>query len=852
MSKELFKKILPHLIAVVVFLVIALVYCRPALDGKVVQQEDITHWKGAIHQSEVYAQTHNGKYPLWTNALFSGMPAFQIGYSSNNFVPGYIHQVLTLWLPVPLQFFFLACICFYFLCLVLRINPYVGILGALAFAYATYDPIIIVVGHNTKMLTMAYMPALLGALILIYEKKYWLGAILTALLTSVLIAMNHPQIAYYFFIVVAIMTIFYVVDWIKQKDWKHLALSIVFTGCAALFGVMTNAVNLMSTYEYQKKTIRGGGSALSDSSNKVVKSQTGLDKDYAFSYSMNIAEPLVMFVPRMYGGSTSYPVMLGGEGFKEMNEDNSKALQALQQMPQELGNQIAQSALLYWGGIQGGGGSPSTSGPPYVGAIICFLAILSFFVLDGRHKWWALTAIALTIMMSWGSNFEELNYFLYDHLPLYNKFRAPSMILVIPQLLLPMLAALGVNAYINTTDKKALFRKFKKGLITTGALFIVLLLMYMSFSFMTKTDSNILKQVRGMSEQPQLYESVKSFFDGLKADRKGLMIGDIFRSFGFILAAALILFLFIKNKIKPLLTTILLIVFAFIDLIAIDSKYLNKDSYQDEMENTNKFGTSKADEEILADKSYYRVLNMSSDRFNENITSYHYNSVGGYHAAKILMYQDLIERQLSKAQLNMPVLNMLNTKYLIQKNTDPKNPQYGQTMRYQKNAGALGPCWLVKTVQFVKDADAEMAALDNFNPKDTAFVQDAFKSAVPFAPQVDSAAGIQLVKNDNDVITYQFKSSTNQFAVFSEVYYDAGWKATIDGKDAPIVKVNYVLRGLAVPAGNHAIEFRFEPSGYKKGKKLTSVFSILLLLFLVVGVFMEWRNNKRSAPAKAR
>jgi Bacterial membrane protein YfhO len=838
MKKGLLKKMIPHLVAFLVFLVVALVYCKPALEGKVLYQHDITHWKGAIHNSQMYKEVH-GHYPLWTNSLFSGMPAFQIGYDANNRIPWYAHELFTLGLPVPVQFFFLACICFYFLGIVLGVNPYVTIMGALAFGYATYNPVIIFVGHDTKMWSIAYMPALLASVILIYEKKYWLGAALTALFTSVLIAMNHPQIDYYIFIAIAIMTVFYVISWIKQKNWKHFAIAVAFTGAAAVTGVLANAVTIMSTYEYQKETIRGGGSVLTDSTHKNTKSQTGLDKDYAFSYSMNISEPFVMMVPRIYGGSSGYPTMLGGDGYKEMNEDNSKALEALQQMPQQLGQQIAESATLYWGGIGG------TSGPPYVGAIICFLAILSFFVLDGKHKWWAITAIGVTIMMSWGSYFKEFNYFLYDYLPLYNKFRAPSMVLVIPQLLLPMLAILGVNAYINTADKKSLLPKFKKGMIATAVVFAILFMMYLSFSFLSKSDSDLLNQVRNMN-QSQLYESVKPFFDGLKADRKGLMLEDIFRSLGFIAVAALTLFLFIRNKIKPLAAIIVLILFAFTDVITIDNKYLNSDNYQDKLENENSFQKTKADEEILADTSSYRVLNMAGDRFAENITSYYYNSVGGYHPAKILIYQDLIEKQLSKEQLNMPVLNMLNTKYLIQ-----KDQRTGQTKSYQKNEGALGPCWFVKNIQFVKNADEEMNALDHFNPKDTAIVQESFRSAIPFMPQPDSSASIHLIKNDNDVVTYVSVSTANQFAVFSEVYYKSGWKAWVDGKEAPIVKVNYVLRGLALPAGKHTIEFRFEPAGYKKGKSITSIFSVLLLLLLAGGIFMEWRNNKGSAPAKA-
>ncbi len=819
MKKGIFLQLLPHLIAVAVFLIVAVVYCKPALEGKVVQQNDITQWKGSIQQSEVYREAH-GHYPLWTNALFSGMPTFQIGGVNENIPGGVWHSILTLGLPKPIQFFFLACICFYFLCIVLRSNPAVAIMGSLAFAYATYNPIIISVGHDTKMLSMAYMPALLASVLLIYQRKYWLGGALTALFASTLIAMNHLQISYYLFLALGIMTIFFAVQWIKNREWRHLAIALSITIVAAIVGVLTNAVILFSTYEYQKFTIRGGGSALTDTT-QTVKSKTGLDKGYAFNYSMLITEPFVMMVPRMYGGSS---------GIEEVSQEESKAIEAIRSLPQELQSQLPMA--YYWGGI-GNNNSFGTSGPPYAGALICFLAILGIFVSDTKHKLWAWTAILVTIMMSWGSYFDGFNSLLYNVLPFYNKFRAPSMILVIPQLLLPMLAVLCVNSVIRAENRKTLIPQFKKGLIATGAIFILLFILYISFDFLGPGDKNVLKQVRDMN-QPQLYEYITTFFEGLKEDRKSLMIGDIFRSLGFIAVGIIVIYLLIKNLIKPLLAILILTVFSFIDLISVDLKYLNADNYSEQTENEASFVKTASDEQMLADTSYYRVYNVGADRFQENITSYYYNSVGGYHPAKLLIYQDLIERQLSKG--NEKVLDMLNTKYLIQK-------ENGQTKGFQQRTTASGAAWFVPNVQFVKTPDEEMAALDNFNPKDTAFVQDKFKAFVP--PVIsDSTATIQLVKNDNDIATYTSQSANNGFAVFSEVYYPAGWKAFIDGKEATIVKTNYVLRGLSIPAGKHSIEFRFEPSGYHTGKSVATISFIVLILLIVIAAFMEWKNRK--------
>jgi hypothetical protein len=708
--------------------------------------------------------------------------------------------------------------------MVLRINPYVGILGSLAFAYATYNPIIIAVGHNTKMLSIAYMPAVLGSVLLIFRRKYLFGAACTALFASTLIAMNHLQIAYYLFLALGIMTIFYLVDWVKNKEWKHIGLVAAFTLGAALIGVLCNSISLFSTYEYQKATIRGGASALSD--NKQENSRTGLNKDYAFSYSMMITEPFVMMVPRMFGGSSDK---------LEVAEDKSKAIEALQSMPQQLGQQLQGNLSWYWGGIGG------TSGPPYVGAIICFLAILAMFVIDRQYKWWMLTVIILTIMMSWGSYFESFNTIIYKYLPFYNKFRAPSMILVIPQLLLPVLAVLGLNTIINTADRKALLPDLKKGVIATGGIFVLLLVLYFSFDFSSKGDAQLLRQAKE-ANQPQLLEAINTFVNGLKEDRQSLMLGDIFRSLGFIAVTGALLYFMVKKVLSPTVVVAGITVLVLIDMMVIDSKYLNGDNYGEKEDSKVAFQKTAADNAILADTSYFRVFNAGGDPFNENFTSYYYNSVGGYHPAKLLIYQDLIEKKLSNPQDNMQVINMLNTKYFIQKD------QTGQTQNYQANPGALGPVWFVSSLRFVKDATEEMKLLGSFNTKDTAIVEEQFKSSIPFMPQQDSVASIRLIKNDNEVVTYSSNAPTNQFAVFSEIYYKDGWKAFVDGKEMPIVKVNYVLRGLALPAGNHQIEFRFEPESYLRGKTITTIFSILLIVLIIAALVMEWRK-KDARPA---
>lgn len=825
MNKALFNKVLPHVIAVIIFLVIAVIYCKPALQGMVLSQHDITQFQGAVQGAEEYREKH-GSYPLWTNNMFSGMPMFQIGGHTGNTVAAYTHLLLTLGLPEPIQFFFLACITFYFLCMVMRMPPWLGVLGALAFAYATYNPVIIAAGHNTKMWSIAYMPALLGSIMLLFDRKYLIGGVLTGLFTSVMVAMNHLQIVYYLLLVVAIMSIFFVVRSVKKGETKHMLTALGIALFMGAVGLLSNALGLFSTYDYQKRTIRGGPSELTDST-QLASSRTGLDKDYAFSYSMTITEPFVMMIPRMFGGSS---------GGQDIDPEESKAIEAIRALPPQLQQQMPLS--WYWGGMSKPG--ESTSGPPYLGAIICFLAIVALFVADNRYKWWMAAASALAIVLSWGSYFDGFNSLLYHYLPFYNKFRAPSMALVIPQLLLPALAVLGVQSIVNYEDKQLLWAKFKKSLIATAGVFALLFVIYFSVDFRSEIDRLILRQMSAAND-PQLYEGVRSFFDGLKEDRQALMRNDIFRAIGFILVAAFVLFLLIKKSIKPLAATIALTVFSFIDLMTINTNYLNNESYQEKEENTLSFQKTQADQAILADTSYFRVFNVGGNAFQEAITSYYYNSLGGYHAAKLRIYQDLIDRQLL-GRRNFNVVSMLNAKYLISKD------QYGRTQQYQLNPDASGPCWFVKDVQIVKTADEEMSALDSLDFRNTAVIREDRKHLLPAQFGSDSAAQIRLVKNDYDVIEYTSSSSSDQLAVFSEIYYDAGWKAFINDKEVPIIRVNYALRGLHVPAGNHTIIFRFEPAAYLTGKLITTISSMLLLVLLVAVAGYTWWKGRRPVP----
>lgn len=845
------KKILPHAIAVVVFLVVALIYCKPAMDGMVLQQSDVQQWKGMAQNSFDYAAKHDGKMPLWTNGMFSGMPTYQIALEGYNPISvGYIGNFLGLGLPLPIVFFFLAALCFYFLTQVLRINPYIGIVGGLVYAYATYNPVIVMVGHNTKMFAIAYMPFLLAAILLIYEKKYWWGGALTGVAAALQIGQNHLQVTYYTFIAIGIMSLFFAVRWIMQKQFKHLIVSAVLVVVAVFTGAMVNSVLLGTTYEFSKETIRGGSVLADEKSNN---DKEGLSHDYALSYSMYKTEPLVMMFPYIYGGNdfrlgTNYPA------YNPVNEEDSKTLEAYQNMAQTLQaagappqaaqavvQQLSGIADIYWGGIG------STAGPAYSGAIVCFLALLGFVFLDNKHKWWILTASALCIMMSWGSYFNGFNSFLLNNLPFYNKFRAPSMILIVPTLLLAIMAVLTLQKVLFDTNKEELWNKYKKGLIVVGGVFAVVLLLYFSSDFTSAADKEIMKNIAAIPDanQKQIFEpAAKSIFNGLKEDRKGVMMASILRSLGFILVAAAMLWLSIKKKLHYGIAITVIGLFAFIDLMSINVRYLNSETYKENTTPDQQFVKTPADIEILKDTSYYRIYDNTQGvhaAYNAGaLRSYYHKSIGGYNPAKLSIYQDLIEKQLYNFPNCMPVLNMLNTKYII--TADQQNG--AETVI--PNPDNLGPVWFVKTIKYVNGPKAAMDALTTFNPKDTAVIEEAHKAGVTLQPQFDSTASIKLNYNDNDVAEYTSESATNQFAVFSEVYYDKGWKAYIDGKETPIVKTNYVLRGLSIPAGKHNIKFEFKPASFYTGEKISLVASGLIWLALFAAIFFSFKQSKKQ------
>lgn len=837
-----FKKAVPHLIAIAIFLIVAVIYCKPALEGKVVSQHDIQGWRGMSQQSVEFHDKY-GYYPLWTNSMFSGMPAYQIFLDARTHIlVGYLGNVITLGLPKPISFFFLACICFYFLCVVAGASPWVSIMGGLAYAYSTFDPIIIAVGHNTQMVSIGYMPAVLAGLLLLFQKKYWAGFAVTSLFASLLIGQNHLQMVYYTLMIAAIMSIAFLIKSYKEKQVGVAVKSLSLALIAGILGLASSAVTMMPTYEYAKESMRGGRSELKIPGQDKNKTKGGLDKDYAFNYSLGIGETFTFIVPGLYGGSN---------GGNEYNS-SSKFVRKFSELgvPED-------NALQYANGYSYWGNQPFTSGPVYLGAIVCLLFIFGMVYLKSWHKWWILAASILGIILAWGANFKEFNYFLFDYLPFYNKFRAPTMGLVIPQLCFPLMGVLVINKLVSSDiDFTETWKKLKLTGIITGVILLLLAGFYFSASFSGKGDKvlkdsfkqSVLQQVpRGQQPPPQMEQQAdevsRNLVGALQADRKDLMGGDLLRSIILIALAFVLIALFIKKKISPVILIASLIVLTGYDLLGIDTRYLNTNNFVDDTDFESAFTPSEADLQIMKDPDHanFRVFNSTVDAFNDASTSFHHNSVGGYHPAKLGLYNDIIINQLAKG--NMHVFDMLNTKYFI-----VQNPQTGKPVA-QLNPDAYGNAWLVKGIKYVDNANEEMDALDSTNLKDTAVVDKRFQSQIKQQPVPDSAAFIKLKQNLNDKIDYTFHSTTPQFAVLSEVYYPLGWNAFIDGKKADYVKTDYVLRGMFVPAGDHEIEFRFEPKSYTTGRTITIIANIIVFLSMIAAIVFYVIRKKKKPDA---
>ena len=881
MKKTRWQQVMPHLVSIAIFLVVALIFAKPALEsGVVMKQGDVTNWEGMSHQSFQYKEKH-GHFPLWTPAMYAGMPAYQIAMDGPWTPLGIIDTVLKLGLPKPINMFFLACICFYFLCICLRIRPWVAVIGGLAFAYSTTFPIFITAGHDTQVLALAYAPAVLAGVILLFDKKYISGFITTALFTGLQVAMGHQQVTYYMFLVIGIMVLFLLINGIRTGNAAPSAKAIGLIALGSIIGIMVNAMTLLTVWDYSKESKRNGQLVMDkkQNTNEVVEGDKtkGLSKEYAFQWSYGWQESMTLMFPGAQGYG-SHGAERDGEQFlyPKLTETSHVAqfLTGKLNVPEEQAANIAlqQSGSLYWGD------QPFTAGPIYLGAIVCMLFLFAMVYLDGTHKWWILTAAILGVLMALGKHFPAFNYFLFDHFPLYNKFRVPTMALEITGLVVPIALALGLEKLIASTTID--MKKLQLAALVTGAVFVMAATVYFTSDYSIENKKRTVAMTQLMSNGQnanmraamdsieQLYPAeidnhvfenflymakgdvatAKGLLTALREDRQSAFGSTILRSLIFVLLAMGIIYLFVIKKINAVMMLAGVGILTVVDLLGMDSNYLNSFSFgSKENYESSEFPLTPADQAILQDKDpNFRVLNMASGAnpfIGDSHTSYYHKSIGGYHPARLGIYDDLIEHQFSGSP-NFNVINMLNTKYIIQ-----QTQQQGGAMAVP-NPNALGNVWFVKNVKLVNGPVEEMKALNNFNPATDAIVDNKFNTPITGWQPADSTATIKQTAFDFENITYESNSSAPHLAVFSEIFYK-DWHAYIDGKEAPIAKADYVLRALLIPAGKHTLEFKFIPKMYNTGSTLSSIagWIILLLLLAFIGQLVWPMINKKKSVA---
>ena len=807
MKTNLLKQLEPHLIAFGVFLLVSIVYFSPAISGKALDQHDINMWLGMQKEIADYREA-TGEEALWTGYMFSGMPAYQISvlYPAN--LMKQVNEFLWLWLPNPVNLLFLALLGFYLLLIALKADFRIAMAGAFAYAFCSFYFVSIQAGHNSKVHAIALIPLVFAGVMMAYRGKWLLGAAVTAVGLSLQIYANHLQITYYTAITIGLLVLFEVLRAVMEKRMPQFLTASAALAVAAALAVLPNITNLLLTYEYGNYSTRGQ----SELTEKKVS--TGLDKDYALGWSYGKLETMTLLIPDFSGGSSNYPLTKKSETYKAIAAQAGDA-QA---------RSFSEAAPLYWGD------QPMTSGPVYVGAIVILLFVLSMFLLDGITRAWALSATLLFIMLSWGRHFPALTDLFFDHFPGYSKFRSVAMALTIASFVLPLAGMLGLMRFVDASvsaekKKKALFYSFY---FTGGLVLLFALLPGLFCDFSGEGD-----------EQLKQYDWLLA---ALRQDRESILRTDAFRSLFFITIGFVLLWSWLNDKLKLNVALPLLAFFILMDMWGVDKRYLNDQDFTSKSKAEQPFTMTAADQQILQDKSYFRVMNTTVSTFNDASTSYFHRSVGGYHGAKLKRYQELIEYQISKD--NMNVLNMLNAKYFIVRNPQDQSPMV------QMNPGALGAAWIVSDWKIVADADAEMKSLDSLDTKSTAVIDQRFASDIALAQQgADSAASVRIVPGTDgtfapNYLQYEVKGAKNNLVVFSEVHYPIGWNAYVDGKQVPYIRANYVLRALAVPAGVHKVEFKFEPEAYHRGEQMAMAGSLAVLLLFAGATFITLRKKE--------
>jgi Bacterial membrane protein YfhO len=797
------KKFLPHIVVLVGFVIISLAYFSPVLSGKQIFQSDIMQYIGMSKQQNDFREA-KGEETYWTNSAFGGMPTYQLGakYPHN-----YIKSLdLTLrFLPRPADYLFLYLAGFYVLLLVLKVDYKLATIGALAFGFSTYLIIILGVGHNSKAHAIAYMPLVLSGILLTFQKRYILGFLLTTIAMGLEIVANHFQMTYYLMLLVLILGIAYLIDAYKKKLLPHYFKSVGILIGAVVLSIALNATNILATKEYVKESTRGKSELTINPDGSPKEITSGLDKDYITQFSYGILETFNLFIPRFMGGGNGEDVGKDSatyEAFRKLGATTSQALEESKRAP------------MYWGD------QPIVEAPAYVGAVVLFLFVFALFLVKGRLKWWLVGGTIFSLLLSYGKNLGFLTDFFIDYVPLYNKFRAVTSIQVILELCLPILAVFGLVKLFNDFDnKEEKLKALKFSAIITGGIAILFLVFKSSFDFAGVNDG-FYRQSYG-----------QEFMDAVKADRKSIFTSDTIRTLVLVLLSAGAIFMYLKGKLKQQSVIIVFGILILFDLIGVDKRYVNNEDFVSAIQVNKPYQATEADQYILEDKTNFRVLDITS---SGSKASYFHNSLNGYHAAKLQRYQDVYDFYVSQNNIN--VLNMLNTKYIIAQD------EKGNLFPYE-NTDANGNAWLIQKLERVTSANEEIKRLDSLDNKNIAIISE--KEFVNFKGnyKLDSLATIKAVTYKPNYIKYESKNSNVGFAVFSEIYYSKGWKTLIDGKETTHIRVNYILRGMEIPAGNHTIEFKFEPEVIKTGSSIALASSVLVGLLLLGGLFYEFRKK---------
>ncbi len=801
MDKNKLLKYLPYAAAVVIFTVLACVYCAPVFQGKELYAGDNIRFKEAVHESAKFHE-ETGDYTWWTGSMFAGMPNYQVGggyYKSNNLMKPILkllHPSHNTRLPMVLMLYF--C-CFFILFRSTGVEKWLSIVGALAAGFSSYYFIIEPAGHHTKAWSIALMSVVIAGFIYIFKhKRYGLGASLTMIFTAAGFS-PHPQMAYYEFMLIGILFLAELFIHIREKRYKDLVLGTAVFALSVGIGFGTGCSNIFTNSEYVKETMRGGHSDLNSDEN--AKASKGLSLEYVTAWSYGIDESLTFLIPGYMGNASGYDVGTDSELYRRLTAKGVSKSDA---------RNFCQYAPTYWGE------QPFTSGPVYAGAAVCFLFILGLLLVKGPYKWALLAATLFSFMLSWGKNFMWLTELFYNWFPLYNKFRSVSSILIVAEITVPLLGFLAVKEIMDgKTEKKEINRSIYIAAGITGGICLILALFGGSmFSFISSNDKSIQDWV----------------LPAIVAQRASILRSDSFRSFVFIALAAGTIWLFANDKLKKEWMTAVLGVLIVADMWPVDKRFFNDSNFIQHNQISNTFTTLPYEKAIMADKDpHFRVLNLTTSTFKDSRTSYNLKSLGGYSAAKLRRYQDIIDVYLSK--VNIGVISMLNGKYIITSGEDGNATP-------MRNPAALGNAWYVKSLIVASTPKEECDALGTADLANTIIVGDDYRKYVDNFKPAGEGSSIKLTSYAPDVLTYQSVSPADGTVVFSEIFYPYGWKAYIDGKPAEIFRANYLLRAMNIPAGKHDIRMEFRPDSVRKGNTVASIF-IVIMYAIILGLIAE-------------